>query len=275
MAVHLGQHLMSLMDQLRVEPVTKRIRASHASTPVCETTDAMLVWEPRRVVPMYAVPEADVRVPLTPIETPAPPPDLPPVLGPVNFAWHFQEGQAYTVSVPGADLVGAAFRPADPDLGGRVILDWWPFEWMEEDQSVTGHPHDPFKRIDVLSSGRRIVVAYDGTVLADTTGAIALHETHIPARWYVPRDDVDLDLLEPSATTSVCAYKGHATYFSLADGPAGTEDFAWTYLDPLPEVAVVRGHVCFYAERTDLVVDGVAVPRPRTPWSSREAAELF
>ena len=45
-------------------------------------------------------------------------------------------------------------------------------------------------------------------------------------------------------------------------------DIAWTYPHPLDEVAAIRGMVCFYSERTDLELDGVAVPRPVTPWSS-------
>lgn len=164
-----------------------------------------------------------------------------------------------------------AFRLTDPDLGGRVTLEWAPFDWLEEGQPVTGHPHDPFKRIDVLPSDRHVVVSLGGTVLADTTRAVALYETHIPSRWYLPREDVRMELLRPSAMTSVCAYKGLATYFSLQDGTDVVEDVAWTYEDPLHEVAGVRDHVCFYAERTDLCLDGVDLERPRTHWSPKEA----
>ncbi len=60
MATRLGQHLFGLTDTLRYEPVTRRIRASLDGHPVLDTTDAVLVWEPRRVVPMYAVPPADI-----------------------------------------------------------------------------------------------------------------------------------------------------------------------------------------------------------------------
>ena len=141
---------------------------------------------------------------------------------------------------------------------------------------MTGHPHDPFKRLDVLASDRHVVVSFGGQVLADTRRAVAVYETHMPVRWYVPPDDVRLDLLTPSDATSVCAYKGAATYFSLADDPAATRsaDVAWTYVDPLHEVAQVKDHLCFYAERTDLTVDGVDVPRPGTFWSSPGATEM-
>ncbi len=274
MALQLGPHLMGLVDQLRFEPLGKRIRASSGGRPVLDTTDAALVWEPRRVVPMYAVPEADVVATLTPCPTPTAPDRLPPVLGPVNFGWHLEDGRSFTVEVGGRSFEAAAFQPADPDLGGRVIVEWAPFDWVEEDVPVTGHPHDPFKRIDVLASDRHVRVALDGTTLADSHRGVAVYETHLPVRWYLPRDDVRMDLLAPSGATSTCAYKGHATYFSVGTGEAA-RDIAWTYVDPLHEAAALRDLVCFYAERTDLVVDGVDVPRPRTPWSSPRDQEAF
>jgi len=267
MALQLGPLLMSLTDRLRFEPVGKRIRASVDGETVLETTDAALVWEPRRVVPMYAVPEADVSAALEPYHAPEPPPGLPGVLGPEHFEWHFHEGASVTLVAAGRSFEGAGFLPADPDLRGRVIVDWAPFDWREEDAPVTGHPHDPFKRIDVLRSDRHVVVSLDGQVLADSRRAIALYETHLPVRWYFPREDVRMDALTSTESTSVCAYKGEAAYLSAGPDAEGT-DIGWTYRAPLAEVADIEGHVCFYAERSDLSVDGVSVPRPRTLWSS-------
>ena len=276
MALHLGPFLMGLSDQFRFQPVTKRIRASYDGLPVLYTTQAALVWEPRRVVPMYAVPEPDVVAGLVPCPTPEAPPDLPPILGPVNFGWHLQDGESFTVQVGDRSFEAAAFRPTDPDLEGRVIFEWVHFDWVEEDQPVTGHPHDPFKRLDVLPSDRHVVVSAGGRTLADTRRAVAVYESHIPVRWYVPPDDVRMEELTPSDSTSVCAYKGDAIYFSLADDPDGEgTDVAWTYVDPLHEVAQVKDHLCFYAERTDLSVDGIDVPRPQTFWSSPRDQETI
>jgi len=273
MAMQMGEHLMGLLERLRFEPVTRRVRASLDHVPVLDTTDAVLVWEPRRVVPLYAVPTADVAASLVPCAAPEVPDRLPPVLGPVNFGWHHTPGRSYDVVVGDRTVSAAGFAPDDPDLGGRVVIEWAPFDWVEEAHPVVGHPHDPFKRIDLLPSERHLVVSLGGTVLADTRRAIALHETHIPVRWYVPHDDVVTDLLVGSTSTTTCAYKGHAIYVSIApDAVAGVgsegEDIAWTYTHPLDEVAAIKGMVCFYSERTDLELDGVAVPRPVTPWSS-------
>ena len=60
MAVRMAQHLLAVLSELRFEPVTRRIRCLVDDETVADTTDAMLVWEPRRIVPVYAVPPADI-----------------------------------------------------------------------------------------------------------------------------------------------------------------------------------------------------------------------
>ena len=268
MALRLGAHLMSLHDQLLYEPLSRRVRCFLGSVPVADTGTPVLVWETRRVVPMYAVPEVDVLVGLEARDAAPLPANLPPVLGPVRFELHLDPGETLDVVVGDVTVPAAAFRPADPDLTGFVVLDWAPFEWVEEEQPVMAHPHDVFKRIDTLPSSRHVVVSLAGRTLADTTRAVALHETHIHTRWYLPREDVRMELLTPSESRTVCAYKGRARYWSLAEAGPDGKDLAWTYEDPLHDALPVRGMVCFYSERTDLALDGEAVPRTRSPWAS-------
>jgi uncharacterized protein (DUF427 family) len=214
------------------------------------------------------VPAAELAAQLEPAESRPLPDPLPPYLGPYNFGLHSCRGRAFSVRADGHVAEAAAFVPDDPDLALHVVLDFGtttPFTWLEEDEPVIGHPHDPFKRIDVLRSDRHIVVSHQGEVLADTRRAMALYETLLPTRWYLPPEDVRFDLLAPSPTRTVCAYKGEASYHSLASGAAA--DIAWHYPEPLHDAERVRDHVCFYAEHTDLAVDGVEQPRPVTPWS--------
>jgi uncharacterized protein (DUF427 family) len=134
--------------------------------------------------------------------------------------------------------------------------------WYEEDEQVFGHPRDPYSRIDVLKSSRRVKVSVDGTVLAESDRPIMLFETGLPARYYLPREDVRLDLLEPSETRSQCPYKGQARYWSY-----GSADIAWTYEDPLHDAGGVRDLICFLDERADIEVDGRPQERPHSRWS--------
>lgn len=275
MATRMRQLLWSAIDDLRIHPVRKWIRATVGTRMIVDTRRAVLVWEPRRVVGSYAVPEEDVAGRLVPVEEtgaaerPVTMEDGPPVLDPSSpFTVHTAPGTPLTIRTPDGDLPAAAFRPQDEDLVGFVVLDWDAFtQWYEEDEPVVGHPHDPFDRIDCLRSSRHVQIAHEGVALADTTRATLLFETPLPLRFYIPREDVAMHLLEPSALRTVCAYKGLASYWSARIGDALLPDIAWSYEDPLHDAAPVGKLIAFFTERLDVTLDGQTQPRPRTPWS--------
>nr|WP_166390678.1 DUF427 domain-containing protein [Nocardioides ochotonae] len=129
------------------------------------------------------------------------------------------------------------------------------------------HPRDPHKRVEALASSRHVVVELDGVRLAESRRPVLLLETGLPTRYYLPREDVALDLLDASDTRSTCPYKGTTDdYWSLPGHPEA-DDIAWSYADPSPAVAKIAGRVAFYNERVDLTVDGVTQQRPTTPFS--------
>lgn len=275
MALLMSAHLMGSLEELRFQPTPKRVRAALGGLTVVDSTRAQLIWEPRRVVPSYAVPEADLLAEVRPSTagpvTTANPVVIghgPPILDPsTSFDVHTAEGERLTVRSAGEERVGAAFRLADAELANHVVLDFDAFDsWLEEDEAILGHPRDPFARIDVRRTSRHVVVELYGVVLADTTRARALFETHLPLRFYLPRQDV-LATLRPTATTTVCAYKGVASYWSVEVDGRPVEDVAWSYERPLEEMAVLSGLVSFFSELTDFIVDGQRQERPRSPWS--------
>ena len=144
----------------------------------------------------------------------------------------------------------------------------YPDEWLEEDEELIGHARDPFKRIDCRRTSRRIRVSVGGEVVADTRRAVALFETSLPTRWYIPRDDIGTELTPNEAHRTTCAYKGHATHWDVA----GEEAIAWSYERPLNDAVPVRGMIAFYNERADIEVDGELEERPRTQWSAPRQA---
>jgi uncharacterized protein (DUF427 family) len=229
MSTRLRDVLMRELGVLRHEPIEKRIRATLGGGTVIDSTRAMLVWEPQRVVPTYAVPEEDVRAEIASAAGGADVPaigDAPQLAGrrvldpSIPFSVRSTDGEPLVVRVDGREA--AAFRAADPDLEGYVIVDFDGFdEWFEEDERNVGHPRDPFHRIDIVHASRH--------------------------------------------TRTYCAYKGQASY--LSHGEAA--DVAWTYPAPLREAAEVTGRIAFFNERADLVVDGTRLERPITPWSKR------
>ncbi len=263
------------------EPTDKRIRVVLGGQTIVDTTRAVLVWEPRRIVPSYAVPVQDVEAELvtpaqggTVADSVGTAPDAPSlgdraILHPgIPFLVHTLDGEPLTVRAGEATAEAAAFRPTDPALADYVILDFAAFDgWYEEDERIVGHPRDPFHRIDVLHSSRHVRVELDGVVLADSSRPSLLFETNLPVRFYLPQEDVRMELLQPSPTVTYCAYKGEASYLSLDHEELTMADVAWTYEHPRREVAEVTGRIAFFNERVDLVVDGQPLPRPRTPWS--------
>ena len=264
MSIRLRELLLGKLDELRYEPIDKRIRATLGDETVVDSTRAVLVWEPKRIVPSYAVPAADISADIAAApasdDAPVDAPQLAgrPVYDPsVPFAVHTAPGEP--VAIGGA----AGFRLADTALDGYVELDFRAFDaWYEEDERNVGHPRDPFHRIDIVHASRHVVVESGGRRLADSVRPILLFEPPLPVRYYLPPQDVATDLLEPSDTATTCAYKGHAAYWAL-DGV----DVAWTYREPLREAAEVTGRIAFFDERVDVVVDGDRLERPVTPWS--------
>lgn len=268
-------HLGASTRSLRFEPTPVRVRATVGGDVVVDSRAAVLVWEPRRLIPVYAVPVADIRgtVDRGDLEEPRLE-GVPPLLGPADFGLHTTTGRSCDVVTGSTRLAGAAFALDDPDLAGLVLLDFYAFdEWRAEDETLVGHAHDPFKRIDVLPSRRNIEVRLDGETLASSSRPKMLLETHLPPRWYLPPEDVRTELLEASTSTTICAYKGVATYSSLVGAGEAGRDLVWRYRRPLHDALRVKGHMCFWSERTDLLVDGELVPRPVTPWSPPEVQQ--
>jgi uncharacterized protein (DUF427 family) len=271
-ATRVSEIYMGNLGRLRYEPIDKRIRATLDGRTILDTGRAVLVWEPKRVVPSYAIPADDIDAELTPAGggregEPVAPPHLGqrPVYDPrVPFAVHTAAGEALDLSAHDTSRPGSAFAIADDELEGYVAFDFGAFdEWYEEDELNVSHPRDPFHRIEIVHSSRPVRVELEGQVLAESGRPYLLFESMLPVRYYLPAPDVASQLLQPSDTRTACAYKGFASYLSLPQEP----DIAWTYSDPLREASEVKDRIAFFNERVDLVIDGRRIERPITPWS--------
>ncbi|MDQ3105248.1 MAG: DUF427 domain-containing protein [Actinomycetota bacterium] len=243
-------------ESVRVEHSPKRVRALVDGVAVLDSRAAVLVWEHPRY-PTYYLPLTDVSAEL--VDTGRVEPD------PARGAGHVLD-----LAVTGRALEAAARAYPDSPLSALrdlVRIEWGAMDqWLEEDEPVYVHPRDPYKRVDILASSRRVRVELDGVTLADSARPRILFETSLIPRYYVPLPDVRTDLLRRSETTSHCPYKGVASWWSVQVGAALHEDLAWTYQAPLPESQQVAGLVCFQDERVDMVLDGEPQPRPATPF---------
>jgi uncharacterized protein (DUF427 family) len=204
---------------------------------------------------VYYFPAADVRAKLVPT-------------GETEHSPSRGNAEICDVVLPGATAAKAAKRyPDSPleELRTLVRLDWDSMtEWFEEDEPVYTHPRDPYTRVDILASSRRVRVEVDGVTVADSHQPRILFETGLPPRYYLPLTDIRMDLLTPTDTRTHCPYKGTAEYWSVDTGTAVHKDVVWGYRAPLPESQKIAGLASFYNEKVDIYVDGVLEERPKT-----------
>jgi uncharacterized protein (DUF427 family) len=115
-----------------------------------------------------------------------------------------------------------------------------------------------------------IVVSVAGSVVADTGNALTLREADYPPVQYIPRDDVDLSQLKRADHVTYCPYKGDCNYYSIPAGGRKSVNAVWTYENPYPAVAQIKGHVAFYPDR----VDEIAEQLPTTRKSSKSGVSM-
>ena len=242
-------------------PSPKRVRVFLGGEAIADSTGAMLMRETGHV-PVYYFPRGDVRMDrliATDNET------FCPFKGAASY---------WTIAVGGKSAENAVWSYRDPFPEAAHIKDYVAFywdrvdAWFEEDEEIFVHARDPRVRIDVLASARPVEVVLGGEAVAESRRAMFVFETGMPTRHYLPAEDVRMDALEPSAKQTSCPYKGTAGYWSARLGGETFEDVVWSYPDPLPEVARIKGLLCFFNERVDAItVGGAEVPKIKTKWS--------
>jgi uncharacterized protein (DUF427 family) len=114
-----------------------------------------------------------------------------------------------------------------------------------------GKRPSPDHPISVEPAEGKIIVRIGDTILAASSNALILREASLPPVFYIPRDEVAMDELSPSATRTHCPYKGDASYFSAGGGAA--KDVAWSYEDPFDHMLIIKGYLAFYPDRVDAV----------------------
>ena len=104
----------------------------------------------------------------------------------------------------------------------------------------------PAHRMFFADYPRRLRALVGDRVVLDTGGAKLLYETGIMPVPYVPLDDFDQALLERTAHTTHCPFKGDAAYWTLRAGDEVLENAVWAYEDPMPEASWLQGYGALY-----------------------------
>lgn len=254
------------------EPTPRRLRVAVADTIIADTTRGMILIESGHL-PVYYFPRGDIRFDLLEDSFHT---THCPYKGDAAY-WHLAigdrriENAAWGYPRPAATAPGyqPPVGPSGESLSEYVAFYWHKMDhWYEEDEEVFVHPRDPYKRVDCIPSKRRVEIVIGGETVAESTGAVFLFETGLPVRYYLPREDIRAEILQPAETQTRCSYKGIARYHRVVIGGRDHGELAWYYPDPLPEAARIRDRIAFFNEKVDAIrIDGIEQPKPRTQWS--------
>jgi uncharacterized protein (DUF427 family) len=244
---------------LYMEPCQKWVRVMVGGETIADSRRTLLLSESGHQ-PVYYFPSDDVRADM---------------LEPSDRRTRCpKKGEASYHTIRAGESVvehGAWYYPeplenAEP-IKGLIAFYWDRMDhWYEEDEEVFVHPRDPYHRVDVLPTARHIRISLEGEMLAESDEAMALFESNLPIRWYLPRRDVKAGL-EPTDTVTRCPYKGIASYHAVRrENGEVVKDLIWCYEDPLRAVDRIAGRLCFFNERVDVEVDGELEGKPETVW---------
>src|SRR5262249_6603438 len=197
--------------RLAFEHSPKRIRAVVADTTIGDAFAAGLVFE-TGYRPVYYFPQRDVRMDLlerTEHRTRCP---------------YKGEASYWTINVGNRRVENAVWSYEPPldeiaQIKGYLAFYWNKVDhWLEEDEEIFVHARDLYSRVDVRPSSREVRVTFNGEIVARTRRGMFLFETGHPTRYYIPQQDVRMELLTRTQRNTVCPYKGTASYWTLRVG---------------------------------------------------------
>jgi uncharacterized protein (DUF427 family) len=248
----------SATDQkLELEPSPRWVRAQFNGEYIADSKRVLLAREKGRL-PLYYFLKEDVRVDW--LEK-----GRRSDAGDRKQYWNLKVGERIVESAAWSYPNPTPERTALKDY---IALKWNQMDhWFEEEEEVFVHPRDPYKRVDVMPSSRHIRVEIEGVIVAETRRPYLLFETGLPTRYYIPPEDVRMELLEPSPAHTECPYKGSAVYWNVHIGDKIHRNIVWGYPDPIPEAPKIKGLLSFYNEKLDIYVDDVLEEKPESPWS--------
>jgi uncharacterized protein (DUF427 family) len=111
----------------------------------------------------------------------------------------------------------------------------------------------PDHPITIKPTSQHVRVTFNGQIVADSKRALVLQEAAYKPVFYIPREDAQMASFERTAHSTMCPYKGDASYYTIKVGDRTTENAIWSYETPYSAVAEIAGHLAFYPDRVDAI----------------------
>jgi uncharacterized protein (DUF427 family) len=229
---------------LYAEPLRRRMRVQFGGAWIADSEDVVLLHEPGRYPVAYFPPGDVAGGTLEPADHTTEHRDLGPT------SWYTV--RAGDQSAPRAAWQHTGLPAHAAELDGRIAFAWRAMDaFYEEDERILGHAADPYHRIDIRQASRHLVAREGGRTVADTTRPLVLYESGFAPRWYVPREDAELALLETAKGQTFCPYKGVCSYYDIG----GAQRAVWSYEDAYPEVLRICGLLSFEPDKLEVYLD--------------------
>ncbi len=116
-----------------------------------------------------------------------------------------------------------------------------------------GFERKPDYALTMEPAGKLVRVIFAGEIIATSDRAVVMHEGQYDPVYYVPSEDVRLDMLRRSDHSTHCPFKGDASYWSIEVGGSNVKNAVWSYENPFDEVAEIAGALAFYPDKVDAI----------------------
>ena len=114
-------------------------------------------------------------------------------------------------------------------------------------ESVWDYPRPPI--LEKVSEHLNVV--HQEKVIASTNNGYRVLETSHPPVYYIPAEDVKMELLYPSSLSTYCEFKGRGGYYHLDINGNRIDNVAWYYQNPTPRFAAIKNYLAFYANKVE------------------------
>ena len=132
-----------------------------------------------------------------------------------------------------------------------------------------GFEKHPNYEVTIEPLGHHVEVRAGNTVIAASDNAVLLNETKHRPCWYIPRSDLNQDLITPSETETYCPFKGYASYWHIETEDGQIEDAIWAYLTPYDECLPVAEYASFYTNKVEVYINGELTDTSGPGWTDR------
>lgn len=118
----------------------------------------------------------------------------------------------------------------------------------------------------VVPDDRHVVVRFGGETIADSRSAIRVTEAGHPPVFYIPPEDIRVELLDAVERQTECPLKGIAHYYDIVVEGERAEGAAWCYPEPKPGFEAIQHAIAFYPARVEATIDGTPVSPEENPY---------